>query len=205
MIRIYVNNRIICFNNNPRFGKNETTKKGISCDIKDIKELKICTERFLSSPGESSILVLQGDTEIILPDFLRLYPMINAAGGAVFNEYDELLMIFRRKHWDLPKGKTEKHETVDQSALREVSEETGIKDPEIMQELESTWHMYKADARWVTKKTSWFRMKAKKQDLQPQTEEDIEKAVWLSRESAEDKIELAYNSLQPVIRQALKI
>jgi hypothetical protein len=30
---------------------------------------------------------------------------IIAAGGLVFNELNELLMIFRRGKWDLPKGK----------------------------------------------------------------------------------------------------
>lgn len=205
MTRIYVNNRIICFDNKPCVGKSETTKKNISCNIKDIKALKNCTENFLSDTSLGSSLVLQGDKEIIKCNFLRLYPLINAAGAAVFNERDELLMIFRRDHWDLPKGKTEDYESAAESALREVQEETGITGVVITRELEPSWHMYRAGGDWVTKKTRWFHMKAKKQELKPQTEEDIEKAVWLSRNQVEEKIALTYDSLKPVIRQALKI
>jgi len=47
------------------------------------------------------------------------------AGGLVTNENNELLMIFRRGKWDLPKGKADEGETVEACALREVEEETG--------------------------------------------------------------------------------
>ena len=51
---------------------------------------------------------------------------IIAAGGLVTNENNELLMIFRRGKWDLPKGKLDKGETIEECAIREVEEETGI-------------------------------------------------------------------------------
>ena len=53
--------------------------------------------------------------------------MIQAAGGLVNNEKDEILMIFRRGKWDLPKGKLDKGETLEECAVREVEEETGLK------------------------------------------------------------------------------
>ncbi len=40
---------------------------------------------------------------------------------------DEILMIFRRGKWDLPKGKLDKGESLEACALREVEEETGLK------------------------------------------------------------------------------
>ena len=51
---------------------------------------------------------------------------IIAAGGLVTNPHHEILWIFRRGFWDLPKGKLEEGETIQTCALREVQEETGI-------------------------------------------------------------------------------
>jgi len=39
---------------------------------------------------------------------------------------NEILFIFRNGKWDLPKGKAEAKETINQTAIREVEEETGI-------------------------------------------------------------------------------
>ena len=49
-----------------------------------------------------------------------------AAGGLVTNDKNELLTMFRRGKWDLPKGKLDEEETIEACALREVREETGI-------------------------------------------------------------------------------
>ena len=48
------------------------------------------------------------------------------AGGLVLNQYNEVLFIFRKNLWDLPKGKIEYYETLEKAALREVVEETGV-------------------------------------------------------------------------------
>ena len=48
------------------------------------------------------------------------------AGGLILNQYNEVLFIFRKNLWDLPKGKVEFYETLEKAALREVIEETGV-------------------------------------------------------------------------------
>ena len=51
---------------------------------------------------------------------------IIAAGGIVMNKNNEVLLIHRRGKWDLPKGKLDCGETIEDTAVREVSEEVGI-------------------------------------------------------------------------------
>ncbi len=52
-----------------------------------------------------------------------------SAGGVIFrvvNDKFEVALISRRRVWCLPKGLIEKGETVEETALREVKEETGL-------------------------------------------------------------------------------
>src|SRR4051794_1665781 len=86
---------------------------------------------------------------------------IIAAGGLVTNEYNELLMIFRRGKWDLPKGKLDEGETIEQCAVREVEEETGIGNLELVKLVGITYHEYfdKHINTEVRKETHWFAMR----------------------------------------------
>lgn len=109
---------------------------------------------------------------------------IIAAGGLIENEKHELLLIYRRGKWDLPKGKMETGETPLDCALREVHEETGLK-TQPGSFIGLTYHDY-FDA-WnnepVTKETHWFAMKVKHPYVvQVQTEEDIENFQWVLKE-----------------------
>lgn len=106
---------------------------------------------------------------------------IPAAGGAVRNEKGELLFIFRRGHWDLPKGKIEKGEGIPVAATREVEEECGLNDVRIVAPLETTYHIYRYKGDWAIKPTYWFLMEQHCDALPvPQEEEDITKVAWLS-------------------------
>ena len=80
------------------------------------------------------------------------------------------------KKWDLPKGKAEKNESIDVTALREVYEETGVKDLSISQPLEKTFHIFKRNSSYFLKVTYWFEMKSDyKGRLKPQLKEGISK------------------------------
>ncbi|MGM0612304.1 MAG: NUDIX hydrolase [Bacteroidota bacterium] len=198
MICIYVNSRKIVLNFHFK-----DTKKTNSFQINDLSTLKNITKKFLEGEINTDEIHLQGDTNTIYNNFIYLYPQINAAGGAVFNPKKELLMIYRRGFWDLPKGKTEPDESVKQSAKREVEEETGIKGTEIIQALPDTYHMYLLDNQWVTKRTRWFHMSADNQPLKPQTEEDIELVQWVNIKDSYSRIKQTYDSLKPVIQAAI--
>lgn len=203
MISIYVNTRKISIVSDLSDFNLSNTKKNNSFQINDIFTLKNVTKSFLDREINTEELYLEGDPTTIYNDFIQLYPQIDAAGGAVFNPEQKLLMIFRRNYWDLPKGKTEAGESAEISAKREVEEETGINNPGIVKTLPATFHMYQLDNQWVTKKTQWFLMKANTQSLNPQTEEDIELVQWVDRENLNPKIKQTFDSLKPLIEVAI--
>jgi 8-oxo-dGTP pyrophosphatase MutT (NUDIX family) len=112
--------------------------------------------------------------------FFKKFTFIQAAGGLVTNEDGEVLLIFRRGKWDLPKGKLDKGEKLDECALREVEEETGLKKPKIEHALSSTYHTYLEGARYILKESVWYKMKVSgEQNLVPQTNEGIEEIKWV--------------------------
>ena len=95
-----------------------------------------------NSPLES-VRLIHKNPEKLLKKFLKLLPNVVAGGGKVFNENGDVLFIFRNNKWDLPKGKAELHETIEQTALREVTEETGVAGLEITKPLKTTYHILK--------------------------------------------------------------
>lgn len=121
--------------------------------------------------------------------FKERFKIIRAGGGLV-RHGDRYLYIYRRGFWDLPKGKQEKGEDMDDTALREVAEETGIF-PLSIDELPATYHLIRKKDETILKECVWYAMETPQSmddelsdtppELIPQTEEDIEEAVWLTK------------------------
>jgi ADP-ribose pyrophosphatase YjhB (NUDIX family) len=107
--------------------------------------------------------------------------VIMAAGGVVENEKGELLLIFRKQHWDLPKGKLDEGESIEECAVREVQEETGLSNILLGELIDTTLHQYEENGERITKKTVWYKMKGYSTDkLTPQTEEQIDDIKWVN-------------------------
>lgn len=148
----------------------------------------------------NAIRLYSKDVERLKNDFLGMYKVIDAAGGVVFNEKNEILVIFRRGSWDIAKGKIDKGETKEDAAVREVMEETGIIDVTLHEELGTTYHTYLSKkGKRILKRTFWYKMTAPNQDLIPQTEEDIEQAIWVNPETFIS----TYNPIYANIRDVL--
>jgi 8-oxo-dGTP pyrophosphatase MutT (NUDIX family) len=127
---------------------------------------------------------------------------IIAAGGLVVNENNELLFIFRRGYWDLPKGKLDDGESIETCAVREVQEETGLQNVELVSFLCKTYHEYfdKWVGAEVIKESHWYVMKASiNEKLIPQTEEDIEQIVWANKTMVDSYSENTYPSILEVL------
>lgn len=131
-------------------------------------------------------------------------PTIIAAGGLVLNKKRELLMIFRRNFWDLPKGKLDPGESIAACAVREVQEETGLKDLILGELIGLTYHQYfdKWQHQEVIKETHWFAMKILgEQSLTPQLEEDITQVVWANKEQVAEFMEQSYPNIIQIIKK----
>jgi len=132
--------------------------------------------------------------------FCSNYMLIIACGGVVYNTDKQLLMIYRNDKWDLPKGKLEANETLRECALREVEEECSVNNLSILNELESTYHVYKINGKKVLKKTHWFRMKTEYSDkLIPQHEEGITKVEWINKHEIKSKLNNTYPNLIDIL------
>jgi len=141
-------------------------------------------------------LFINGDPDLIV----SLFPMIEAAGGLVRKESDQILFIFRYGKWDLPKGKMEPGEKPNETAIREVMEETGIAGLTITKKLEPTYHTYKLDGKRVLKKTHWFEMNfVDDTHITPQTQEDITVVKWLSKKDIPWMMRDSYASIAELL------
>jgi 8-oxo-dGTP pyrophosphatase MutT (NUDIX family) len=105
-------------------------------------------------------------------------------------------MIFRNGKWDLPKGKLEVAENIQECAIREVEEECGISGLSISKPLQDTYHTYAINEQKILKRTYWFEMKTNfKGGLLPQTEEGITKVCWVNKEDIAEKLENSYGNI----------
>jgi len=132
---------------------------------------------------------------------------IIAAGGLVTNEKDELLMIFRRGKWDLPKGKLDEGESIEACALREVQEETGLRDVALQQFIGITQHEYfdTYNNQDVIKESHWYAMKAAPgQELTAQAEEDITDIEWVRKEILEIYLNNSYANIVDIVQRYLQ-
>lgn len=173
MQKIFVGNKPIILTNQL---KKEIEFKNILIESAGIEKI-IST---LKKDKYKAVHLIGSDLDSMLKTFLKLLPNVVAAGGKVLNSSGRILFIFRNGKWDLPKGKTESNETIDQTALREVEEETGIKGLHITKPLEITYHILKRNNKYQIKKTYWFEMYSDyKGDLSPQLSEGITKVKWI--------------------------
>jgi 8-oxo-dGTP pyrophosphatase MutT (NUDIX family) len=112
------------------------------------------------------------------------HELVQAAGGVAQNDKGQILLIFRKGKWDLPKGKLEGNEPIELCADREVKEETNLHELQLRRPLIKTYHTYREKGRDILKETYWFLFDAPgDQEVQPQTDEQIFKVEWVSREN----------------------
>jgi 8-oxo-dGTP pyrophosphatase MutT (NUDIX family) len=135
--------------------------------------------------------------------FWKKFMLVQAGGGLVQNGSRQYLFMLRRGKWDLPKGKLDRGETREQCAIREVGEETGLKQVRVNGPLLVTWHTYDESGHHILKETHWYRMTASAdQAVTPQQEEQITQLVWADRTRIGQLLKNTFPSIVDVVRAA---
>ncbi len=157
----------------------------------------------LAAPRTLGAIVEDISPDALLAELHSLYAPIDAAGGVVEDERGRVLMIYRRGRWDLPKGKRDEGEAMDECAKREVSEETGLQRIGLEEKVCDTYHIYAQRGQQLIKTTAWYRMRGTSADkLSPQAEESIQEARWISKEELGPIAFKSYEAIREVLHAA---
>lgn len=192
MYKVFVNENVILLTSEIPFGS--------KINLFDLKKISL-KEIISNVKKHKKIFLFHKNSEKLISSFKKKIKVISAGGGIVKNNFDETLFIYRRNKWDLPKGKKDKGETIDLTALREVKEETGIGNLKIIDFRMKTYHIFKKNNEYCLKETTWYNMTS---DFDgkfiPEIKEDITKVVWKN----ESKIQKIKNTF-PNIKLLLNI
>lgn len=178
-----------------------TTHAFIYFNINEDKALDILDLLMIS---ELNRAIIVGDVNANLAVLKKAFLFLRAGGGLVISPQNEILFIFRKGKWDLPKGKLDKGETIEECAVREVQEETGLHGARIKQHLINTYHIY-YDKTFILKETSWFLMTSNIKRVFPQREEGISKVMWVAVPKLKYQIKNTYESVVDVVARLNKI
>lgn len=169
----------------------------------DNKGLKDLAQMLRMHPHIVQIELISDDLEALWMRYCLMYREVLAAGCVVENNTNDILWIERNGKWDLPKGKVEKFESIEEAAIREVQEETGITGLSIASDLGKTYHTYDENGTPVLKTTFWFhaRHDGGKTTGTPQSEEGITSVQWHQQPTENRILERAYPSLINLVQK----
>jgi len=115
-----------------------------------------------------------------------------SAGGIIVSlsrgGWDVLLMKDMKGNWTFPKGKKETGETLAATARREIEEEVGITNLELMSELKPTMYWYLRGTS-IKKTVHYFLFRSSRRPTpKVQTEEGISEAKWFPWATAQTAV-----------------
>lgn len=154
----------------------------------------------IAKPEFHAGILFNADLEQLKKVFFKQFILVQTGGGVVQNEKKQILMIFRRGKWDLPKGKLDKGETLEQAALREVAEETGLKNVKPGKKITVTYHTYNEFGKHILKESHWYKMTAdSSQKFIPQTQEDITEIRWVDQKDLGKYFKNTFSTIKEVL------
>ena len=133
-------------------------------------------------------------------------PTEKSCGAVVFKRQKDgsvkyLLLHYEAKHWDFPKGKQEKNEKEEQTAIREIKEETGIEEIEFVDNFRETIkYFYKNGEETVYKEVIFYLAQSATEEVKLSSEHIG--YAWLSYEHAYKK--LTFNNAKELLEKVDK-
>lgn len=164
-------------------------------------------EELLAAVGEGrKLTIVSADAKRCFEGFVGSIPAVRAAGGVVEDDLGDVLMMTRKGWRDLPKGHIDEGENAEEAAVREVREETGLQEVEIVAPLCTTRHFHRAYGRWEIKQTEWFLMYAPGESpaLCPEEGEGITAVEWLRARRLWQAVDESYSTIKMVFEEFLK-
>lgn len=205
MYKIYINERPLYFieTTDAKYSLPGSRAKPIFQYVEKKSQLKKAI-KWLENKDFEEITFYHEKPQKIFKHFCKIVRPIEAGGGLVRNKEGKYFFIFRRGHWDLPKGKLDPGENFAEAAVREVAEETGLKG-KIVQDLIMTYHMYIYKDAPALKVSKWFLMECEKDKIKLQADEDIDEGRFIELDKAIDTLKPMYISIKDVVLEALDV
>ena len=195
MYKVFINNKAVVFiedMNNLQVSENDQVHKYTSANV-----LFTEFEKFIKDDSKIYLYIINDkNVEKLFKIFISFFKEIEAAGGMVRNAANKIMLIYRYDKWDLPKGKMKKNEKPEKAAIREVMEETGISNINILKQLPCTYHIYTLKGERIIKKTYWYEMFTESVQIPvPQTEENITDVRWMNKQEITKALKNTYRSI----------
>ena len=196
MYKVFINKLSIILTSKNKSLSQENSFLLSSITLNEIlKKVRKHKKIFLYHPKKSELIKI----------FKSKIKVIFASGGIVKNDNNQILFIYRRGKWDLPKGKAEKGESIRETAVREVIEETGIDKLKIDKYFSNTFHIVRNNKKYFLKETSWFLMSSNfKGKLKPQLNEGIKSVKWKTFDDAKKIKKKTYGNISIILTDFLK-
>ena len=197
MYKVYIEDNVVVFSVRPVGDPSFVTFRPAAGEPLSVTKL------LQKVQNSKRLAVVSDDIEQVFADFRASQRFIEAGGGVTADPQGNLLLIFRNGRWDLPKGKLEPGERIEDCAVREVGEECGLSGLQLGAFVAHTYHCYRMHGEWVLKRTSWYRMRyGGSQRPQPQTVEGSTEAVWVPQAELAPKLENTYFTIRDVLTAA---
>ncbi|MEA1848295.1 MULTISPECIES: NUDIX hydrolase [Chryseobacterium] len=196
MYKVFVNEKKLLLSK-----QSENLEKTLGYE--NVTSLEIALD-LLENTSVKELNVFGENIDEIWSEFQKLFRIIEAAGGIVSNPEGDILFIKRLGKWDLPKGKMEKGESREESAVREIEEETGLQNVELLSFINTTYHIYiERNGDKVLKCTHWFEMNFDGEDTsKPQIEEGITEVAWKNTLQIEEEVfPSTFKNIRLIIRE----
>ncbi|RYG31964.1 MAG: NUDIX domain-containing protein, partial [Chitinophagaceae bacterium] len=160
----------------------------------------------MNTPEVHAGIFVHPNLEELKKGFFKKFKLIQTGGGLITNDEGEYLFIFRRNKWDLPKGKLDDGETIEECTLREINEETGLINLSIKKHLINTYHTYDENGKHILKENCWYLVHAAgEQHPEPQLEEQITEIRWANRNALTPYLSDTMPSIVDVIDSRIKL
>ncbi len=196
MYKVFVNEKKLLLSK-----QSENLEKTLGYE--NVTSLEIALD-LLENTSVKELNVFGENIDEIWSEFQKLFRIIEAAGGIVSKPNGDILFIKRLGKWDLPKGKMEKGESREESAVREIEEETGLQNVELLSFINTTYHIYiERNGDKVLKCTHWFEMNFDGEDTsKPQIEEGITEVAWKNTLQIEEEVfPSTFKNIQLIIKE----